>query len=266
MTRATRFTLALAVFTLVSGCSSGPTRPSFDFAPFVASNPRSIVVAPVAGPDKTPGWALSIIAQPLAERGYYVLPVRMTNEILIGSGFTPFQREAKAWIDMNTGYGGHVIANRDSYQEAIGQQAIKIAEFTGVDAVLFLQVLDWNHTINTSGGVFSNMVDEKMDHMVGIDYQLVDKQGQTIWRADRHFSFTRGGGNIFTEVWNAATKPSDDQIDMLLARDVNRATLEGRKSKLKVLSFSNSTTILVGPYHPRYEADRVQRRPAQTDL
>lgn len=260
MTRTKKFALTLVVIALVSGCSFGPTRPAYNFAPFVTSDPRSVVVAPVAGPGNTPDLYLATITKPLAERGYYVLPVRMTSELLAEAGFTAYRRETTPWYHMDSNFGGTRIVEPESYQEAMGREAINIAEFTGVDAVLFVQVLSWNHKVNTSEGFFANLVDSKMDHSVGFDYQLVDSQGQTIWRAERHFGFRRGGGDIFAEIWNAAAKPSDEQIDMLLARDVNRVIVEGGRSKMKVMSFFDGPSMLVGPYHPGYETDRARRR------
>ena len=254
--------LLIAVSTL-SGCgSSAPTRPAYDFWPLVESDPRSVVVAPVAGYRDAPQAFLSTIAQPLAERGYYVMPVRMTDIILRRAGFTPFERKVEPWSIYGTNHNGMRIVEPEQYAEQIGQQAVELASFVGADAVLFVHILSWRHEVDHSEGLFSNMINEKTNHAVGLDFQLVDKRGVTVWRAERHFEYTRGGGGFFKEVWDAAkSKPSDDRLDALIARDINRVMIEGRRSKLKVVSYFNGPSLLVGPYHPRYESDRAKRTP-----
>ncbi|MDH4110152.1 MAG: DUF799 domain-containing protein [Gammaproteobacteria bacterium] len=263
MNSRTRLLALLIAVSTLSGCgSSAPTRPAYDFWPLVESDPRSVVVAPVAGYRDAPQEFLSTIAQPLAERGYYVMPVRMTDTILRQAGFAPFKRKVEPWLDFNTKHNGRRIVEPEQYAEQIGQQAVELASFVGADAVLFVHILSWEHELDLSEGLFSNVISERTNHAVGLDFQLVDKRGVTVWRAERHFEYTRGGGSIFKEVWDVTQgRPSDDRLDALIARDINRVMIEGRRSKLKVVSYFSGPSLVVGPYHPLYESDRARRTP-----
>lgn len=78
------------VLALLSGCASQPVTP-YDYSHFKASNPRSILVLPPV--NKTPDVqaSRSMLAQvthPLAESGYYVMPVSLVDETLRENGVT----------------------------------------------------------------------------------------------------------------------------------------------------------------------------------
>ena len=259
MTSRGRAVAAVAMLLLLAGCGFGTKRTPYNYGPYVTSNPRSVLVAPVAGYGKSPDWFLATIAQPLAERGYYVMPVRMSRELMALEGFSAFERETTGWYDMDAGYGGTVIVDKPEDAAQIKEMAIELAAFSGADSVLFVQIVSWNHEVNHSEGYFSNMVDEKMDHSVGLDYQLVDDRGETLWRAKKHLVYTRGGGNVFVEIWNTNVKPTDDEIDTALARDANRVMIEGLSSKTKAVWYYPTDPMLVGPYHSGYEHDRARR-------
>jgi hypothetical protein len=83
--------LAPAVAVLIlSGCATKPPAP-FDYTQFKASDPKSILVLPPV--NKTPEIRApySMLAQvtfPLAESGYYVLPVSLVDETLKENGIT----------------------------------------------------------------------------------------------------------------------------------------------------------------------------------
>ena len=84
-----RTLLALMLGTLLlSGCAKGP---GYDYGNFKESRPTSILVLPPVNhsPDIKAGASLqSQITYPLAESGYYVLPVAVTNETFRQNGVT----------------------------------------------------------------------------------------------------------------------------------------------------------------------------------
>jgi len=249
----------LVVPLLFSGCF-GTQRKSFDYGPYVASDPRSVVVAPIAGAGPAEqARLLSWITRPLAERGYYVMPVRMTQELAAQEGFTAYERETKTWLDMDTKFSGSTVVENPEDTAAIAEMAVEWAAYFGADAVLFGQIVDWGHRENYSEGYFANMIDAKKDHAVGLDYLLVDDRGQTIWRAEKWIVHTRGGGGVFKEIWNAATKPEDVDIDAGLAFEANWWLITGERLRTPDRWYSYSDPVLVGPYHPDYEADRARR-------
>lgn len=75
---------------ILSGCATKPPVP-FDYTQFKASDPKSILVLPPVNktPEiRAPYSMLSQVTLPLAESGYYVLPVSLVNETLKENGIT----------------------------------------------------------------------------------------------------------------------------------------------------------------------------------
>jgi hypothetical protein len=73
---------------LIIGCSTTP-KAAFDYTAFKAADPHSIVVLPPLNdsPDVTAGYGmLSQVTYPLAEAGYYVLPVALVDETFKQNG------------------------------------------------------------------------------------------------------------------------------------------------------------------------------------
>lgn len=87
MTLRTLLALTLGAL-LLGGCAQGP---GYDYSNFKESKPTSILVLPPVNhsPDIKAGPSLqSQITYPLAESGYYVLPVAVTNETFRQNGVT----------------------------------------------------------------------------------------------------------------------------------------------------------------------------------
>lgn len=83
-----RFACIASMVALASGCASTP---QYDYAAFKASKPKSIVIMPPVNqsPDVTATaavWAQTV--KPLAEAGYYVLPITLVDEQLKQNGVT----------------------------------------------------------------------------------------------------------------------------------------------------------------------------------
>ncbi len=72
----------------LSGCA---TQPSYDYSTFRQSKPRSIVVLPPLNlsPDVRATYSmLATVTRPLAESGYYVLPVALVDQTFRENGVT----------------------------------------------------------------------------------------------------------------------------------------------------------------------------------
>ena len=79
-------TLALAMTVALTGCA---TTAPYDYAALRASKPASILVMPALNQSpevNAPAGVLSQITLPLAEAGYYVLPVAVTEEMFRQNG------------------------------------------------------------------------------------------------------------------------------------------------------------------------------------
>jgi hypothetical protein len=72
--------LLIGAIAALTGCVNAPKKA--DYTQFRTESPRSILVVPVINKSvdvNAPDYFLSTIAQPLAERGYYVFPLNMVN-------------------------------------------------------------------------------------------------------------------------------------------------------------------------------------------
>jgi len=275
MTALARSIIGLLMLLLLAGCFGGKKlTPGIGYSDKFTSNPRSIVVAPVAfsaadrgrfgivelawsGRTATLNSFLAIVTQPLAERGYYVMPVRMSALLAAQEGFSPYWRKDTWKNELHTSFGGLVTRVGDPYlilepEDAanIKATATGLAALFGADSVLFVQVDCWGAKTSYSEGFFSNMIDNKMDHCVDLDYLLTDAQGDPIWRAHKAVEFTQGGGSWVTEIWNANFRANDDEITTALARDVNRVVIEGKRSKSKGTWYWDNVRLRPGPYYP----------------
>ncbi|RMU08039.1 DUF799 domain-containing protein, partial [Pseudomonas savastanoi] len=80
--------VSLFAVALLSGCVTPPT---VDYSAFKESKPRSILVLPPVNesPDvKATYSTISQVTYPLAESGYYVLPVALVDETFRNNGLT----------------------------------------------------------------------------------------------------------------------------------------------------------------------------------
>ncbi len=230
---------ALLFLLLLAACAmpGAARRNAFDYGPYVTSNPRSVVVAPVVSPlnVKAMDWFLATVTEPLAERGYYVFPVRMTTELAAQAGF-------------GRGPGGM------GFEEFSEEGAARLAALFGADAVLFVHIKKWEYDAKELG------LDPLGTNEVLMDYRLTDDRGQTIWTASQGASLTRGGGGFVSQIWNLFTDPMEAERQTQLAREVNRMAIEGKPNKMGKRTYTRPAPMLVGPYHPRYEQDRARRR------
>jgi len=144
----TRLLLLTGLSVFLSGCAT--QAPPFDYSAFRTAKPVSLLVLPPVNdsPDvkATPG-AWSHATQPLAEAGYYVLPVSLVDETLRQNGI---QAAAEAH---NIPFG-------------------KLREVFGADAAVYLRVLRY--------GTSYRVVDSET--RVEIEGRIVDlRTGQELW-------------------------------------------------------------------------------------
>lgn len=154
---------ALAVMAaFLTGCAT-QSRP-YDYSALETSKPSSILVLPPVNhtPDVTASQAVyANVTLPLAESGYYVIPVGVTQTVLQENG----------------------IINA---QEARNIGLSKLHEIFGADAVLYLDV----HRYGTVYAVISS------DTVVEVEGRLVDtRTGEEIWQGRASASSAEQGGS-----------------------------------------------------------------------
>lgn len=167
------FTLQIfiLILALMTGCASTPSTP----VALDPNWPRSILVMPPLNESievNAPYTYLATITQPLAEKGYYVLPVAVIDQLLKENGRpTP--------DEMNT------------------VPLEKIREHTGADAVLYGVITEWGQKFQV---ISSSTV-------VTVQLRLVDtRSGLQLWEGKAHgqrSSDSGGGSDLLSAVVNA---------------------------------------------------------------
>jgi len=141
--------LLIASLILLGGCVTKPA--AWDYTNFQRAKPASLLVMPPVNdsPDikATPGvW--SLVTQPLAEAGYYVLPVTLVDETFRNNGV--------------------YTAN-----DAQGIPIPKLRDFFGADAAVYIKV----NKYGTSYAVISS------ETRVEVEAQIVDlRSGELLWK------------------------------------------------------------------------------------
>ena len=143
-----KFLAAALAIVVLSGCATKAPAP-YDYTEFKLSKPKSILVLPPINKTPEVRAPYSMLAQvtfPLAESGYYVLPVSLVDETLKENGITQAQ---------------------DAHELPLA----KLREIFGADAALYItmtkygtvyQVLDSNTTVSAE----ARLVDLKTDKVL----------------------------------------------------------------------------------------------------
>lgn len=202
---------------LLVGCAK---KAAYDYSAFNESKPRTILVLPPVSqsPDiKASHSVLSTATQPLAEAGFYVLPVAVVEETFLQNGLT----EAN---DIR----------------AVNPQ--KLHKIFGADAVLYLDVIQYG----TSYKVIIS------DTRVTVTARLVDlRNGKKLWEGTATASDDggNGGGGLVAMAINAAVSQ--------IVNTVNDKSFEvGAKTNTLLLSAGRNDGLLYGPRSPQYANPR----------
>lgn len=179
---------AAFILALLSGCAM---QPKTDLSAFHTHKPRSIVVVPVLNESPEISAApvfVSTITRPLAERGYYVFPVYLTDLIL---------------RDFGLAEAGHI--------HQLDTQ--RLYELFGADAALFVIIKDWS----------SKYILLSSTVAVEMDYLLKDtRTGTVLWQSKERVvqgSGAAGGGLIGMAITAAVNAMFTDYLP--LARQAN---------------------------------------------
>ncbi|MGF6281406.1 hypothetical protein ABH912_000297 [Pseudomonas sp. BT76 TE3572] len=207
--------LALAV---LGGCVSPKT---VDYSAYKQSRPKTILVLPPLNnsPDVKASYSLlSQVTYPLAEAGYYVLPIALVDETFRQNGLT---------------------TPADIHQAP----ANKLQEIFGADAALYITVTDYG----TRYMIISS------ETVVTASAKLVDlKSGTTLWtgsaRASSEEGGNNGGGGLIGMLITAAVKQVINS-----SNDAGHPIAGVTSARL--LSAGQPAGLLYGPRSPKYGTD-----------
>ncbi|MDU9415973.1 DUF799 domain-containing protein [Pseudomonas solani] len=214
-----RLLVCAALAALVSGCA--PTR-SVDYSAYKEARPRSILVLPPLNesPDVKATYSmLSQVTYPLAEAGYYVVPVALVDETFRQNGLT---------------------SPGDIHQ----LPTAKLREVYGADAALYVTVSEYGtqYMLISSASI------------VTASAKLVDlKSGTTLWTGSASASSEEGnnnnGGGLVGMLVTAAVK----QIINSSMEDASYPIAGITSARL--LSTGYNGGLLYGPRSPKYGTD-----------
>lgn len=212
-----RTLLVLAALGLLGGCAS-PT--PYDYTAFERSNPASILVLPPVNrsPDIKASYSvLSQVTYPLAEAGYYVLPVAVVDETFKQNG----------------------LMNADEMHMA---PPAKLREIFGADAALYIEITRY-------GSSYKVLTSEVAVEAHG---KLIDlRSGQLLWEgralASSAESQNQSSGGLVGMLITAAV---NQIVNTLSDRGHEIAGITSRR----LLSAGIPNGILSGPRSPHYQS------------
>lgn len=207
----------LGIVMLFAGCAI--PKKQVDYAAFKAARPRSIVVLPPLNesPDIKATYAmLSQATYPLAESGYYVLPVALVDETFRQNGLT-------VPGDIHT------------------VPVPKLREIFGADAALYVTVTDYGSRYQVLSSVTR----------VAANAKLVDlKTGDVLWSGTAVAATDSGnsGGGLVGMLITAAINQAVNHL-------TDASYPVAGTASARLLSAGTPGGILYGPRSPKYQAD-----------
>lgn len=206
----------LAAVALLAGCVA-PQKNNLDYTAFRESRPASILVLPPLNHSVDVAAAAAVLSQatrPLAESGYYVIPVGVMDETFKQNGLT---------------------SPDDIHQ----LPPTKLREIFGADAALYMTVKQYG----SSYAVLSSSI------TVSIDAELLDlRNGAKLWSGSKQVvQASNSSGGLIGMLVQAMV---DQIVNTLSDRSYGVAGMTNNM----LLSAGQPGGILYGPRSPRYEA------------
>lgn len=209
---------AAAGFLVLTGCA---TKTPYDYTTYKESRPRSIVVLPPLNntPEVPASYSvLSYATRPLAEAGYYVMPVTLVAEAFKENGMTQA-------ADMHA------------------TPANKLRQIFGADAALYI-------TIGKYGTVYQVI---NSATVVAADAKLVDlKTGKLLWQGTASASSEEGQnqqqGGLAAILISAIVK-------QVMATALDQSHQVAGVATTRLLSAGTPNGLLYGPRSPNYGKD-----------
>lgn len=205
----------LAAVLAFSGCA---TNKPYDYSLYKKSDPKSILILPPKNlsPDVKATYSFYTHTQnPLAEAGYYVLPITLVDEAFKSNGLT---------------------APDDIHGLAIH----KLHQIFGADAALYIDVKDYGtkYLVVTSASI------------VSAEAKLVDlKTGQLLWEGKATASSEEGQSNQ----GGLAAALVGALIKQIIGTSLDQSHQIANMTSMRLLSPTMPNGILYGPRSPLYK-------------
>lgn len=214
-------TMVILVALLVTGCAAAKK----DYGPYYAHEPRSIVVVPALN-ETTALDAQSVymttVSRPLAERGFYVFPVFLTDLLLRDLGLPEAGLVHQLPVE-------------------------RFREHFGADAVLFVTITDWS----------TKYIVVQSSTVVTVALTLKDtRTGTTLWESTQSAQRNSGdgGGNPVAMLIAAAVTYA---INQMVEIDYRPLALLANTQAFGL----QGAGLPAGPYHPDFGKDKAHYAP-----
>jgi hypothetical protein len=212
----------LSIAALLSACAQPVKHP--DYTAFKQSQPRSILVLPPINETTDVGATNGMLSQmtlPLAEAGYYVVPVAVMDETFKQNGLT-------------------------QAAEIQGTSPAKLREIFGADAALYSKVTQY-------GSVYQ-VVDSTT--VVASSAKLVDlKTGSVLWQGEGRATGKEVGNNVSINafgVLGSLVQAAVKQVAHSLSDETHDVA---ELTSQRLLSAGPPNGLLYGPRSPKYGTD-----------
>lgn len=211
--------IGLAVILMTACATKQPV--NFDYTAFKASKPRSILVMPPVNhsPDVAASLSmLSVATMPLAEAGYYVMPVTLVSETFKQNGIT--------------------VAD-----DAQNVSLEKLRQIFGADAALYITVDNYG----TSYRVVDSVVE------VRASAKLVDlRTGAQLWQGSASASSAENNSNNNQGAIGILVGALIKQIINSVS---DQSYVIASRASQRLLATGQAGGLLYGPYNPKYGTD-----------
>ncbi|MYM98575.1 DUF799 domain-containing protein [Duganella vulcania] len=216
LNRFLKLAVCLLPAALIVGCAT-PKAP-YDYTAFKAAKPRSIVVLPPLNNSPEVNAGNSFYAQvtyPLAEAGYYVLPVALVSETFKQNGLT-------------------------SPADIHAVDAKKLSEIFGADAAMYVTITNYGASYTVVNSVVT----------VSAQAKLVDlKTGNVLWTGTASASNNEGGNNSGGGLIGALVAAAVKQI---INSTTDASHPVAGVASARLLSAGGSNGLLYGPRSENY--------------
>lgn len=208
----------VAVLAAMTGCATQPAKP-YDYSALRQANPASILVLPPVNETPDVGATYGVLSQltvPLAESGYYVMPVALVDETLRQNGMV-------------------------NAPEIHSIQVSKLREIFGADAAVYVSVKRY-------GSVYKVLASETA---VEVEAKLVDlRTGQLLWDGRAVASSAEQNNSSQGGIVGLLVKAVVEQIvNNLSDRSQQIAGIAGQR----LLGAGRVNGLLYGPRSPNFQ-------------
>jgi len=226
-------TAVIGIVFMFLACSTTPNEaPRKNYPEFIASRPRSILVMPPINKSLDVRGPLTFLATsvyPLAESGYYVIPVSLSTETFKRNGVTVAE---------------------DAHEISFS----RLHEIFGADAALYITISSFGTRF-----VLIDSITEAAASAILVDL----RSGQRLWSGETYLkessknrSTNSVSGSSFSDFAISLLEATlEAAIDQVINTSSNKAHNLGKTANYKMLNSDNQSSILYGPYHPMYGTD-----------